>query len=250
MADRSANQGFCAHSCRWEYRVLDLKVLEEAKRPGEYFPIEESDGFTTIMSSKDLCMIDHLKELQDAGIDSIKIEGRMKSSYYAAVITRAYRKHLDALNDPDSINQEDLDFYREELFKVSHREFSTGFFFGKDEIESPNVIERVQSHQFLGSVGNEISSEETVLPEEHIVYRSRFALNLKNKICVGEELEFIGPDLPLAKTKEYRILNKDGSPLEEVNHNEICSIETDLPLKPGYLIRRLPHEGELSESGR
>jgi putative protease len=239
MADRSANQGFCAHSCRWEYRVL-----EEAKRPGEYFPIEESDGFTTILSSKDLCMIDHLKELQDAGVDSIKIEGRMKSAYYAAVITRAYRKHLDALNDPSSITEEDLAFYREELFKVSHREFSTGFFFGKDDIESPNMNERVQSHQFVGSVGEEAT------PEENHVSKNRFALNLKNKICGGEELEFIGPDLPLAATTNYRILDKDGVPLEAVNHNEICTIETDLPLKTGYLIRRLPHEGELADKGR
>lgn len=240
MADRSANQGLCAHSCRWEYRVL-----EEAERPGEYYPIEESDGFTTIMSSKDLCMIDHLKELRDAGIDSVKIEGRMKSAYYAAVITRAYRKHLDALHDPASISQEELDFYREELFKVSHREFSTGFFFGKDEIESPNLSERLQTHQFLGSVGKEISPDDEVPNNENHVFSRRFSLNLKNKIRVGEELEFIGPDLPLAKTKDYRILNKENIPLEEVNHTEVCTLETDLPLKPGYLIRRLPHEGEL-----
>ncbi len=250
MADRSANQGLCAHSCRWEYRVLDHLVLEEAERRGEYYPIEESDGFTTIMSSKDLCMIDHLKELQDAGIDSIKIEGRMKSAYYAAVITRAYRKHLDALNGTNPSAQEDLNFYREELFKVSHREFSTGFFFGKDEIESPNLSERLQTHQFLGSVGNEVSLEneislgEEVQNDEHPIYRRRFVLNLKNKIRIGEELEFIGPDLPLAKTTEYRILNKEGVPLEEVNHTEISTIETDLPLKPGYLIRRLPHDNE------
>jgi putative protease len=256
MADRSANQGLCAHSCRWEYRVLNQTVLEEAKRPGEYFPIEEADGFTTIMSSKDLCMIDHLKDLQDAGIDSIKIEGRMKSAYYAAVITRAYRKHLDYLNGDSSLSQKDLDFYREELFKVSHREFSTGFFFGKDEIESPNLIERVQSHQFVGSVGNKIplgdkiSSGNEDSPEEHHVYQYRFELNLKNKICVGEELEFIGPDLPLAKTKEYRILNKEGISLEAVNHNEMCYIEIDLPLKLGYLIRRLPHENEQVTNSR
>ncbi|MDR2901089.1 MAG: U32 family peptidase, partial [Treponema sp.] len=238
MADRSANQGLCAHSCRWDYRLLSQNnlALEEKERPGEYFPIEESDGFTTILSSKDLCMIDHLKELQDAGIDSIKIEGRMKSAYYAAVITRAYRKHLDALNDPSSISKEDLDFYREELFKVSHREFSTGFFFGKDEIERPNTNERMQSHQFLGSIGNEVSQSEDAM------YQHRFELNLKNKIIIGEELEIIGPDLALAKTNAYRILNKDGAPMEEVNHMETCTIEIDLPLQMGYLLRRLPHD--------
>jgi hypothetical protein len=99
-------------------------------------------------------------------------------------------------------------------------------------------------------VGNEFSFGEEFPLAENQVYKNRFALNLKNKICVGEELEFIGPDLPLAKTKDYRILNKDGLALEEVNHNETCYIEIDLPLKEGYLIRRLPHEGELPEKGR
>ncbi len=239
MADRSANQGFCAHSCRWEYRVL-----EEAQRPGEYYPVEESGGFTTVLSSKDLCMIDYLQELQEAGIDSIKIEGRMKSSYYAAVITRAYRKHLDALNNQDNPGLEDLAFYREELFKVSHREFSTGFYFGKEEIESPNLSERLQSHMFLGSLGEELPKEENQ------TYDHRFVLNLKNKIRIGEELEFIGPDITLLKTRDYCIRNEEGLSLEEVNHTEVCTIETNLPLKPGYLFRRLPHEGELPGKGR
>jgi len=117
MTDRSANQGSCAHSCRWSY-----KVLEEKERPGEYYPIEEGENYTTIMSSKDLCMIDHIQELKDAGIDSLKIEGRMKSIYYAAVITRAYRKMIDCKN---GIVVPDLEGFREEIFKVSHRELNS-----------------------------------------------------------------------------------------------------------------------------
>ncbi|TVR34082.1 MAG: U32 family peptidase [Spirochaetaceae bacterium] len=102
MSDRSANQGDCAHSCRWNYRLgVDPLVLEEQQRPGEYYPIIEADDFTEILSSRDLCMIDHLAPLRDAGVDSLKIEGRMKSVYYTAVVTRAYRAALDALSAPD-----------------------------------------------------------------------------------------------------------------------------------------------------
>ncbi|MCQ2398846.1 MAG: U32 family peptidase [Sphaerochaetaceae bacterium] len=93
MSGRSANQGDCAHSCRWNYRL----ALEEESRPGIYYPVSEEDGFTTVMSSKDLCMIDHLRELGEAGVDSLEIEGRMKSTYYVATVTRAYRKALDNL---------------------------------------------------------------------------------------------------------------------------------------------------------
>jgi putative protease len=93
MTGRSGNDGSCAHSCRWDYRVL-----EEEQRSGEYYPVIENEGFTSILSSKDICMIDHMAELRDAGVDSAKIEGRMKSIYYTAVVTRAYRKALDRLD--------------------------------------------------------------------------------------------------------------------------------------------------------
>lgn len=135
LADRSGNEGSCAHSCRWNWRVL-----EESQRPGEYLPIVEDPdgGYTTILSSKDLCMIDHVAELRDAGIDSLKIEGRMKSLYYTAVVTRAYRKTIDALEKPGSVDAESLAAFRDELFRVSHREYSTGFSF-QSRISKPRV---------------------------------------------------------------------------------------------------------------
>ncbi len=139
---RSAQEGFCSHTCRWEYDVmLDSSALaqsgnlalREHKRPDEYFPIYEGDNFTAVLSSKDLCMIEHLNDLKLAGVDSLKIEGRMKSAYYVATITRAYRKALDALEG--KISAEEANPFVEELYKVSHRPFSTGFYYGRAEAD-------------------------------------------------------------------------------------------------------------------
>ena len=234
MAGRSANEGSCTHSCRWDYR------LEEQKRPGEFFPVETGEGFTSILSSKDLCMIDHLKELQTAGVDAVKIEGRMKSVYYTAIVTRAYRKHLDALAQDESgsgktsrVSSEDLAFYREELFKVSHREFSTGFFFGKEEMDETTKKKYLQSHIFLGTVGKGIG-------------KNRFEFEPKNKIIPGEELEFIGPDVPLLKTAKYNLRNELDETVSEVNNANKYVFETEIPLQEGYIVRRLPHEEEVA----
>ncbi|MBQ0038985.1 MAG: U32 family peptidase [Treponema sp.] len=145
---RSAQEGFCSHTCRWDYDVLakidqnrDAKkiaesgdlVLREHKRPDEYFPVYEGENFTAVLSSKDLCMIDHLAELKKAGVDSLKIEGRMKSAYYVAMITRAYRKALDALDG--KIPEAEAKPFVDELYKVSHRPFATGFYFNKADAD-------------------------------------------------------------------------------------------------------------------
>ncbi|MDR2068386.1 MAG: U32 family peptidase [Spirochaetaceae bacterium] len=228
MADRSANQGNCAHPCRWDYRVL-----EEAERPGEYFPLEEGENFTSILSSKDLCMIDHLGDLKEAGVGAVKIEGRMKSAYYTAIITRAYRKHLDTLEPAPGRpipGPEDLAFYREELFKVSHREFSTGFYFGREEMAGPTLKTYLQSHLFLGSLGERLPNR-------------RFQLDLKNKIIAGEELEFIGPDTALIKTRDYIIREAD-TPVSEASHGRMYTLETPLPVRTGFFLRRPAHEEE------
>lgn len=217
MADRSANEGYCSHSCRWNYRVL-----EESERPGEYYPVEEGENFTTILSSKDLCMIDHLKALHEAGINSIKIEGRMKSIYYAAVVTRAYRKALDALTgqtDPD------LPAYREELFNVSHREYSTGFYFGKEEIAVPTQKSYQRRFIFLGSLGRKV--EDTL-----------FELDVKNQILKEDELQFIGPDTPFVAGSEWEILDAELRPAEKADHGKIYFIKTALPVDEGFIVRK------------
>ncbi len=217
LADRSANQGDCAHSCRWQYRVL-----EESERPGEYFPVVQGENFTSILSSKDLCMIGHLKELRDAGVDSIKIEGRMKSIYYTAVITRAYRKQLDFI---EGVSQEDPKPYVEEIFKVSHREFSTGFYYGKDEIEMPTFKSYMSEAQFLGSVEEQVGEG---------IYR----LDVKNQILASDPIEYIGPDLLYLKDEGFTLLDEEMNSVPKTDHGKIAYIKTDKKLKKGYIIRK------------
>lgn len=217
MTGRSANQGSCAHSCRWSY-----KVLEEKERPGEYYPIEEGENYTTIMSSKDLCMIDYIQELKDAGIDSLKIEGRMKSIYYAAVITRAYRKMIDSKN---GIIVPDLDGFREEIFKVSHREFSTGFYFDKEDIEESTTKMYERQYAFLGSVGERQKN-------------GSWKIDVKNQIKLSDEIEFIGPDLLYIKCENLKIYDVNGDEVEKADHGKEYTISTTTPLKEGYIIRK------------
>ena len=217
LADRSANQGDCAHSCRWQYRVL-----EESERPGEYFPVVQGENFTSILSSKDLCMIGHLKELKDAGVDSIKIEGRMKSIYYTAVITRAYRKQLDYI---EGISSEDPKPYVDEIFKVSHREFSTGFYYGKDEIEMPTFKSYMSEAQFLGSIEEEV---------EKGLYR----LDVKNQILASDSIEYIGPDLLFLKDEGFILLDEEMQSVPKTDHGKIAYLKTDKKLKKGYIIRK------------
>ena len=217
LADRSANQGDCAHSCRWQYRVL-----EESERPGEYFPVVQGENFTSILSSKDLCMIGHLKDLKDAGVDSIKIEGRMKSIYYTAVITRAYRKQLDYI---EGLAKEDPQPYVDEIFKVSHREFSTGFYYGKDEIEMPTFKSYMSEAQFLGSVEEQAGEG---------IYR----LDVKNQILASDPIEYIGPDLLYLKDEGFTLLDEDMQSVPKTDHGKIAYIKTDKKLKKGYIIRK------------
>ena len=217
LAGRSGNKGHCAHSCRWNYRVL-----EEGQRPGEYFPVIEDGRFSTILSSKDLCMIDHLGEFADAGVDSLKIEGRMKSAYYTAVVTRAYRKHLDVL---EGKRVDHLEEYREDLFKVSHREFSTGFYFDRDDIEKPTELEYLREHVFLGAVGRQIAP-------------SRYLLSVKNQIRAGETIEYIGPDIPSLTDTGFVLLDRELNPVEKADHGKVYVLETGLPVKEGYLVRK------------
>ncbi|MBN2657278.1 MAG: U32 family peptidase [Spirochaetales bacterium] len=217
MTDRSANQGSCAHSCRWNYRVL-----EEKERPGEFYPVEEGENFTTIMSSKDLCMIDYIQELKDAGIDSLKIEGRMKSIYYAAVVTRAYRKMIDSKM---GMVIPDLEGFREELFKVSHREFTTGFYFGKDDVEESTTKMYERQYAFLGSVGNKQED-------------GTWSIDVKNQILLSDELEFIGPDLLYVKCENFDIFDEKGEKADKADHGKTYTIKTDTPLEEGFIIRK------------
>ena len=231
LAGRSGNYGDCSHTCRWNYRL----ALEEEERPGRYYPVLEENDWTTIMSSKDLCMIDHLAELRDAGVDTLKIEGRMKSIYYVASVTRAYRKALDHLYDPS------VDYlpYREELFNVSHREFSTGFFFGKgpietdgddplvraDDINLPTTGGYLRDYLFLGMVRREVSP-------------GIWEVDIKNQIKTGDTIEFIGPDVLFIRDENVTVLDADFAPCEHIDHCRTGYIKTSASLREGYIIRK------------
>ena len=220
LAGRSGNQGDCSHTCRWNYRLH--YAIEEEERPGVYYPISEDDGYTTILSSRDLCMIDHIDELENAGLSSLKIEGRMKSVYYVAVVTRAYRKAID--------RDRDAALYRQDLFDVSHREYTTGFFFSHGPVDTVSDVSRPTSYGYernylyLGSVGKKIGDDT-------------YELDIRNQIK-PDGLEFIGPDVPLLKDGDITLLDGEMNETGQLDHGKPGYIRTSLPLREGYIMRR------------
>lgn len=219
LTGRGANQGDCSHTCRWNYKLH--YALEEEERKGMYFPIEEQDGYTTILSSKDLCMIDHLDDLVASGLSSLKIEGRMKSIYYIALVTRAYRKALD--KDPD------FSLYRDDLFNVSHREYSTGFFYGHDaidvnDIDKPTSYGYQREYLFLGTV------KEEVRP-------GIWSIDIKNQLRKGRQLEYIGSDVYRIEDNDFTLLDAGFNPVEKLDHGKSGYIMSNKKLKGGYIIR-------------
>lgn len=233
LSGRSANQGDCAHTCRWTYRLLERDeasslpqgelVLEEESRPGEYYPVFEGDGYTTILSSKDLCMIDHLAALKAAGVDSCKIEGRMKSLYYVATVTRAYRKALDALEQKSG--SENWQDYRDELFRVSHREYSTGFFFNDEEIANPTEISYLRDYLLIGTIDKKHES-------------GSYALKLKNRISCDESIEYIGPDTLAIADDTFVLTDEEGTVLTHANHHQTVYLRTEKAIDEGFIIRK------------
>lgn len=240
FSSRSANQGDCAHSCRWNYRLManeglekvlssETLALEEYERPGEYYTISEQDGFTTILSSKDLCMIDHIDELIDAGVCSFKIEGRMKSLYYDAVVTRAYRKAID--KDPL------LSEYRKDLFNISHRKYSTGFFFDKtedDDISEPTTDGYERNYLFIGIIEKEVKD-------------GIWSLDVRFQVKKGQTIEYIGKDILNIVDTDFVLLNSDFEEIDQIDHGKVQYLKTDKPLKEGYIIRRL-NNGEIKST--
>ena len=219
LTGRGANQGDCSHTCRWNYKLH--YALEEEERKGMYFPIEEQDGYTTILSSKDLCMIDHLDDLVASGLSSLKIEGRMKSIYYIALVTRAYRKALD--KDPD------FSLYRDDLFNVSHREYSTGFFYGHDaidvnDIDKPTSYGYQREYLFLGTVKDEVRP-------------GIWSIDIKNQLRKGRQLEYIGSDVYRIEDNDFTLLDADFNPVEKLDHGKSGYIMSNKKLKSGYIIR-------------
>jgi putative protease len=174
-------------------------------------------------------MYDHLSELKEAGIDSIKIEGRMKSLYYTALVTRSYRKALEELEavGQSGASEQDkglLDAHREELYKISRREFSTGFFFGPRDADETTSTSYHRQYLFLGTVGKEYGG-------------GRFEIDVKNHISREKPIEFIGPDILYEEDREFRLFDGEGREVDRADHGKACSILPSVKVQPGYILR-------------
>jgi len=222
MVSRDANRGDCAHSCRWRYYLM------EETRPGEYFPVYEDKRGTYIFNSKDLCMIEHLPSLIEAGISVFKIEGRMKSSYYVATVVKAYRHLIDNyLLKPNeySYDKKRLD----EIKKVSHRYFTTGFYFAKPSGEEQRYDSSayIKTYDFAGLILDYNTDNQIAVIEQ------------KNRIFVGDEIEIFGPDDDFFTQKIEKMWDEDGEEIEVAPHaTQIIRIKMAKPVKPWYMIRK------------
>ena len=215
MTGRDANRGACAQPCRYQY------ALVEEKRPGEYFPIGEDAGGAYIMNSKDMCMIDHIPELIDAGLDSLKIEGRAKSAYYAAVVTGAYRHAIDAALDGRPLDP----VWRDEVEKVSHRPYSTGFYFGEPG-QHTSHSRYVRDWQIMAVVTS-CAPDGTALCE------------LRNKLSAGDELELVGPGLKPVPVTVEGLTDGDGLPIPEARKPQMpFYLKLPVQAPPLSLLRR------------
>lgn len=222
MTERDANRGECSHPCRWQYKLV------EEQRPGEYFPIEEDERGTYILNSRDLCMIEHIPELIQAGLASAKIEGRMKSVFYVATIVSAYRRAIDAFYaDPESyvFNPEWLS----ELKKVSHREFTTGFYYDKPTNKDQNyqTSAYTREYTFVGIVKE--YDEKTGLA----------TVEQRNKMCVGDEIEIFGPHTDYFTQKIEILLDDENQPIEAAPHpQQIIKIKMERSVGEKYMLRK------------
>lgn len=222
MVGRDANQGACTHPCRWKYSIV------EETRPGEYMPVYENERGTYIFNSKDLCMIEHIPELLEAGIDSLKIEGRMKTALYVATVARTYRKAIDDFKKDPALYQENLDWYRSEIGKCTYREFTTGFYFGKPDSTTQiyNNNTYVKNYTYLGTI-------------ESIDSRKFAKIQQKNKFSVGETIEVMKPDGQNLEAVVKAIYNEDGEMQESAPHSkQILFIDLDVEMEAYDILRR------------
>lgn len=200
---RDANQGACTHPCRWKYAVV------EEKRPGEYLPVYENERGTYIFNSKDLCMIEHIPELVDAGIDSLKIEGRMKTALYVATVARTYRKAIDDYFEDPEKYQANMDWYRAEISKCTYRQFTTGFYFGKPD-ENTQIYDNntyVNEYIYLGII-------------EEVAENGLARIEQRNKFNVSQQIEIMRPDGTNESVTVEAMYDQDMQPVESCPHSK------------------------------
>jgi len=219
---RDANQGACTHPCRWKYAVV------EESRPGEYLPVYENERGTYIFNSKDLCMIEHIPDLIDAGIDSLKIEGRMKTALYVATVARTYRKALDDYAESPEKYAENMPWYLDQISNCTYRQFTTGFFYGKPD-ETTQIYDSntyVKEYTYLGIVGERNE-------------QGRYRIEQRNKFSVGEMIEVMKPDGRNVEVTVKAIYDEKGESMESAPHpQQVLYIDLGMELEQYDILRR------------
>ncbi len=227
MADRASNLGDCAHPCRWKYHLV------EEKRPGQFYPVFEDHNGTYIFNSRDLCMIEYIPQLLESGLDSLKIEGRMKSAYYVATVVKAYREAIDAWYDDPRSYEASKDIWLEEVCKASHREFTTGFYFRRPGKED-QIYDRssyIRDYTFVGLV---------------LGYDPRTGIatvEQRNRMFAGERVEVMGPGRDCFTQEIKWMRDEEGKEIDVAPHpQQIVTMPVDEPVKPFDILRRPPEE--------
>lgn len=221
MVGRDANQGACTHPCRWKYSIV------EETRPGEVMPVFENERGTYIFNSKDLCMIEHIPELIEAGVDSLKIEGRMKTALYVATVARTYRKAIDDYKESPELYRKNMPWYLDQISNCTYRQFTTGFFFGKPNEDSQIYDNNtyVKEYTYLGIVGEERDG----------TYR----IEQRNKFSVGETIEVMKPNGDNIEVVVKRILTEDGVEQESAPHpKQVLYVDLGIEVDKYDILRR------------
>lgn len=221
MAGRDANKGACTHPCRWKYAVM------EESRPGEYMPIYENERGTYIFNSKDLCMIEHIPEMMESGIDSFKVEGRMKTALYVATVARTYRMAIDDYKKSPDYYRERIPFYKSEIAKCTYRQYTTGFFFGKPD-ENTQIYDSntyVKEYTYLGLIEGK--------------NENGYKITQRNKFVVGEKIEVMKPNGENIEVEVKGIYTEDGESRESAPHpKEVLYVDLGIELDEFDILRR------------
>ncbi len=221
LVGRDANQGACTHPCRWKYSIV------EETRPGEVMPVFENERGTYIFNSKDLCMIEHIPELIDAGVDSLKIEGRMKTALYVATVARTYRKAIDDYKQDPELYRRNMPWYLDQISNCTYRQFTTGFFFGKPNEDSQIYDNNtyVKEYTYLGIIGEEKDG----------TYR----IEQRNKFSIGEVIEVMKPNGDNIEVTVQRILTEDGVEQESAPHpKQVLYVDLGIKVDKYDILRR------------
>ncbi len=223
LSGRDANKGACSHPCRWQYYVT------EKTRPNEYMPIVEDDRGTYIFNSKDLCMIEHIPDLVNAGITSLKIEGRIKTCFYVGTVVRAYREAInDYMKDP-KLYESKKEYYIREIAKASYRGFTTGFYYGKpsDKEQIYTTSSYIRTYDFIGMVLDYDEDTGFALIEQ------------RNKFVLGDEVEFLRHDGEIFSQKITEMYNEEGEAVSEAPHpQQIIKLRTDQKVEKWDMMRK------------